>query len=55
MKNISCKKFIRLSTGAVAATALSSIWGCNTKPAPTTPIGLQLYSVRHELDDDFEG
>jgi sugar phosphate isomerase/epimerase len=55
MKNISRKKFIQLSTGAVAATTLGSFFGCNTKPSPTTPIGLQLYSVRHELDDDFEG
>jgi len=55
MENISRKKFIQLSTGAFAATTLSSFWGCNSKPAPTTPIGVQLYSVRHELDDDFEG
>ncbi len=55
MKDLTRSEFIRLSAGAAAAATFGSFLGCNSRPAALTPIGVQLYSVRHELDVDFEG
>ncbi|MEX0929289.1 MAG: TIM barrel protein [Balneolales bacterium] len=55
-KNLSRRKFIKWSSGAVAAASFGGYMGCS--PAGTDrgiPLGVQLYSVRHELAEDFEG
>lgn len=56
MKNYSRRDFIKLSSSALALTALGGI-ACTAKGSAgkSVPIGVQLYSVRHELDEDFEG
>lgn len=55
MKNISRSQFINLSCGSIAALTLGGLSGCAARPADKTPLGVQLYSVRHELANDFEG
>jgi len=55
MDNISRSHFIKLAGGSVAALTFGGLAGCTSRPAQKTPIGVQLYSVRHELADDFEG
>lgn len=57
MKNYSRRDFIKLSSSALALTAIGG-FACTTnnqRTAGQIPIGVQLYSVRHELDEDFEG
>lgn len=55
MNTISRRNFISLSCSSIAAVSLSGLSGFKSKPVRYTPIGVQLYSVRHELDEDFEG
>lgn len=48
--------FLKLSCGALATACVGGLAGCTgAEGAPAVPIGVQLYSVRHELDEDFEG
>ncbi|MEX1136756.1 MAG: TIM barrel protein [Balneolales bacterium] len=56
MKNFSRRDFIKLSSSTMAAAsfgglAFSSLRG----PSGSTSLGVQLYSVRHELEEDFRG
>jgi len=55
MENISRGHFIKIAGGSVAALTLGGLSGCAARPVKNTPIGVQLYSVRHELAEDFEG
>jgi len=55
MENITRGHFLKLAGGSVAALSLGGIAGCAASPVQKTPIGVQLYSVRHELAEDFEG
>jgi sugar phosphate isomerase/epimerase len=55
MNTISRRDFIRISCGSMAAFSLAGLTGCGTRADAHTPLGVQLYSVRHQLDDDFEG
>jgi len=55
MHTISRRNFISLSCSSIAAVSLGGLTGLTSKPAQKTPIGVQLYSVRHELAEDFEG
>lgn len=55
MKNITRSHFIKLSCGSMAALAFGGLTACTPRPTQRTPLGVQLYSVRHELAEDFEG
>lgn len=55
MKHFSRRDFIKLSAGSAAAISLGGLMACSSRINSTTPIGVQLYSVRHELAEDFEG
>ncbi len=57
MKNFTRRDFLKLSSSALAFTAIGG-FACtinNQRSVGQIPIGVQLYSVRHELDQDFEG
>jgi sugar phosphate isomerase/epimerase len=55
MSEITRRDFVQLSTTAIAGFSLGGIAGCSMKPEKYTPLGVQLYSVRNELAEDFEG
>jgi len=55
MKNISRGNFLKISCGSIAALSLGGLMGCTPNSRQQIPLGVQLYSVRHELDEDFEG
>ena len=55
---ISRRRFLELSAGACAFASAGALAGCGGDSAAgrnSPPIGVQLYSVRHELEEDFEG
>lgn len=56
-RSIDRRGFIKIAgTGLAAAAAFSAIPGCTARAGRTTvPMGVQLYSVRHELEADFDG
>lgn len=57
MKKFTRRDFLKLSSSALAYTAMGglSFSSINRAEISDIPIGVQLYSVRHELDQDFEG
>lgn len=55
MSEITRRNFVQLSATAIAGFSLGGIAGCSMQPEKYTPLGVQLYSVRHELAEDFEG
>ncbi|MEX2396001.1 MAG: hypothetical protein WD491_03205, partial [Balneolales bacterium] len=56
MKNLSRRNFLKLSLSATAITPLTSISSFSSRGAvQNIPLGLQLYSVRNELSEDFPG
>jgi sugar phosphate isomerase/epimerase len=53
---ITRRDFVRTSAAAVAGTMLTGLTGCRSSIAsPAVPVGVQLYSVRHELAADLPG
>lgn len=54
---LSRRRFLKLSVGACALVSVGGLAGCGGSVSGTAspPIGVQLYSVRHELEEDFEG
>jgi sugar phosphate isomerase/epimerase len=53
---ISRRSFLKITAGATAATSLGGLVGCRVTAARrTVPVGVQLYSVRHELAADLPG
>jgi len=54
---VSRRRFLKLSAGVCALASVGGIAGCGgASSTATSPlIGVQLYSVRHELEKDFEG
>lgn len=55
-KNYSRKDFLKLSSCSALAVTLSGIAGCvSQNSSKHIPLGMQLYSVRQELAEDFEG
>ena len=48
-------RYIANSACSMAAVSLGGLTACAPRNDQLTPLGVQLYSVRHELDDDFEG
>ncbi|MEX0662162.1 MAG: sugar phosphate isomerase/epimerase [Balneolaceae bacterium] len=55
MNDITRGNFLKISCGSIAALSIGGLAGCAARPVNYTPLGVQLYSVRHELDEDFEG
>lgn len=55
MNKITRSNFLKISCGSIAALSFGGLVGCAAKSFNYTPLGVQLYSVRHELDEDFEG
>jgi sugar phosphate isomerase/epimerase len=53
---ISRRSFLAITAGAAAATSLGALVGCRATAARrTVPVGVQLYSVRHEMALDVPG
>lgn len=54
---LSRRRFLKLSVGACALVSVGGLAGCGGSVSGTASpsIGMQLYSVRHELEEDFEG
>lgn len=56
LKRIHRRDFLKISGASLAVTALATLPGCRSAVArQTVPLGVQLYSVRHELERDFDG
>lgn len=56
MKNYSRRDFIKLSSFTIAATSAGGLLGCSSNDeTQNVPVGVQLYSVRNELAEDFQG
>lgn len=56
VKNYSRKDFLKLTSIAVLTVSVGGLTGCSTSSTSRRiPLGVQLYSVRRELDEDFEG
>lgn len=54
--SLSRRRFLELSVGGCALISLGGLAGCSSSTAAASiPVGVQLYSVRHELEEDFEG
>ena len=55
--SVSRRRFLELSAGAFALASVGGLAGCGGSGGGDgqTPIGVQLYSVRHDLKEDFEG
>lgn len=54
--DLSRRRFLELSVGGCALVSVGGVaGGSRFTAAPSPPIGVQLYSVRHELEEDFEG
>lgn len=55
-QNTSRREFLKLTAGVVTLPALTGLMGCRAPAARReTPVGVQLYSVRHELAQDMPG
>lgn len=56
--SVSRRRFLELSASAFALASVGGLTGCgggSGAPGSSPPVGVQLYSVRHELKEDFEG